>query len=265
MHFCLTLVTGQCPNPFSTNRSTVSPYLINPQSLPPHRFGLSIQWLIFLRALSLPPNPREHPWPGMMSPAERTGSSVTCPVLAPPITERLGLTRAGDPGAGYAAVPAGRVTWQDPPGSQRDPQTVPERGSAAARGAPWSWSTRGPTVKASAGGAGEVRAAGQRALGLVARGREQQREGKGSRRLPDLATTHYEAPRPPAPPSSHTPSHFAQSTGPKELVKFQFLKVFMLRAPRYLSSRLQEARGSVLTRSDLGPRLAPAVQMHQPC
>lgn len=120
-------------------------------------------------------------------------------------------------------------------------------------------------MKAGAGGAGEVRAAGQRALGLVARGRERQREGKGSRRLPDHATTKH--PRPPAPPSSHTPSHFAQSAGPKELVlKFQFLKVFMLRARRYLSSRLQEARGSVLTPSHLGTdRLASAVQMHQPC
>lgn len=67
-----------------------------------------------------------------MSPAEHTGSSVTCPMLTPPITERLGLTRAGDPGAGYAAAPAGRVTWRDLQGSQRGPQTVPERGSAVA-------------------------------------------------------------------------------------------------------------------------------------
>lgn len=186
-----------------------------------------------------------------MSPAERTGGSATCPVLAPPTTEGLRLTRAGGPGAGYAAEPAGRVTWRGPPGFRRDPETVPERGSAAARGVPWSWSTRGPTKKAVAGGAGEVRATGQRALGLVARGREQLREGKGSRRLPDHATMKH--PGPPAPPSSHTPSHFAQSAGPKESVlKFHFPKVLMLRALRYLPTRLQEARGSVLTPTSLG-------------
>lgn len=88
----------------------------------------------------------------MVSPAEHTGSSVTCPVLAPPTTESLGLTRAGGPGAGYAAVRVGRVTWGDPLGSRQGPQTVPQQGSAAARGAPWSWSTRGPTMKAGAGG-----------------------------------------------------------------------------------------------------------------
>lgn len=86
-----------------------------------------------------------------MSPAEPTGSSASCSVLAPPTTEWLGLTRAGGPGAGYAAAPAGRVTWRGPPGSWWGPETVPERGSAAARGAPWSWSTHGPTRKAVAG------------------------------------------------------------------------------------------------------------------
>lgn len=215
MHFGLTLWSlASVPNPFATKRSTVSPHLIYPQSFPPRRFGLSMQRLISPRALFL--------GPGMTSPAERTGSSATCAVLAPPTTERLGLTRAGGPGAGYAAAPAGRVTWRGPPGFRRGPDTVPEPGSAAAQGVPWSWSTRGPTMKAVAGGAGEVRAARQRAPGLVARGREQLREGKGSRRLPDHATTKH--PRPPAPPSSHTPSHFAQSAGPKESVlKFQFL------------------------------------------
>lgn len=71
-----------------------------------------MQWLIFLRPLS--PAPRL----AMMSPAERTGSSATCPVLAPPTTEGLELTRAGGPGAGCAAAPADRVTWPGPPGSR---------------------------------------------------------------------------------------------------------------------------------------------------
>lgn len=111
--------------------------------------------------------------------------------------------------------------------------------------------THDESSRGRADGAGEVRAARQRALGLVARGREQLREGKGSRRLPDQATTKH--PRPPAPPSSHTPSHFAQSAGPKESVlKFHFLKVFTLGAQRYLPARLQEARGSVLTPTSLG-------------
>lgn len=56
MHFHLTLWSlARAPNPFATKHSTVSPHLIHPQSLPPHRFGLSMQWLIFPWALSPAP------------------------------------------------------------------------------------------------------------------------------------------------------------------------------------------------------------------
>lgn len=116
---------------------------------------------------------------------------------------------------------------------------VPEPGSAAARGAPWSRNTRGPTTKAGAGGAGEVREARQRALGLVARGWERQRAGKGGRRLPGQATSKHPQPSCTAQPA-HTPSsHCAQSAGPKEGA----LKFHSFFRCSCLEPRLEEARG----------------------
>lgn len=109
-------------------------------------------------------------------------------------------------------------------------------------------------MKAGAGGAGEVRAAGQRALGLVARGREQPREGKGSRRLPGHTTTKH--PHPPAPPSrlTHTLPLRTKcgSKGKRPQVSLSLRCSCLELKDTYLPTRLQEARGSALAPTSLG-------------
>lgn len=154
------------------------------------------------------------------------------------------------------------MTWRGLPGSRQGPETVPERGSAAARGVPWSWSTRGPTMKAGAGGAGEVRAAGQHA------GFSSRREGGSNRGRGRAAGTSQTTPLLSTRALLHRPAHTHPPTshkvrGPKESVlKFHFRCSCLEPKDTYLPIRLEEARGSVLTPTLLGLSHRPLRSRH---